>query len=179
MSELPFTPQESEALSYCEDHPPQYESNEPSQDILTSIIESEYTRRIQLQRLDNMANDILRVADKATAETDYPLLVEVTLEMSRLYTDGAQACTELANMYKERTVQNTDIYTAMSRLTVDEFNRTYSSLRRDPIQQMRHEPAQEDTDRDDTCDGDALGTGGNERAADCTCDSSRSSDRLF
>jgi hypothetical protein len=186
MTELFLEGQDSKTVPYCHDRPPQYDSCQPSQDLLTSVIENEHTRRILIQRLDNLRTEFLKLAEKTPAKPDYLLLAELTLEMGRAFTEGTQVATELTNVYKERTVQNTELYTAMSRLTVSEFNRTYASLRRDPNQQMRHVLAQDHKDRGDCYDRDcghnsqrSLGTKQIEGARDCTCDSLCSCDQFF
>ncbi|KAK4861624.1 hypothetical protein LT330_003659 [Penicillium expansum] len=187
MSELSFESQESKTVSYCHDCPPQYDYCQPSQDVLTSVIENEHTRRILCQRLGNMATELLDLGEKKlTDETDYLMITEYLLEMGRLYTEGMQISTELANVYKERTVRNVELYTAMSRLTDSEFNRTYASLKRDPSRQVRHELAQDHKGHADCYDRDcghnsqrSLGTKQMEGARDCTCDFPCSDGRLF
>ncbi|CAI7573555.1 unnamed protein product [Penicillium palitans] len=121
MSELLFESQESKTGADCDDRPPQYDSCEPSQDILTSVIENEHTRRILLQRLDNMGTELVNLAEKKPTDTDYLLLEGLFQEMGRLFTEAARMATELANVYKERIVGNTELYTAMLRLTVSEI----------------------------------------------------------
>ncbi|KAJ5976806.1 hypothetical protein N7501_000148 [Penicillium viridicatum] len=59
MSELLCESQESKTGPGCDDRPPQYDSCQPSQDLLTSVIENEHTRRILLQRLDNLGTELL------------------------------------------------------------------------------------------------------------------------
>ncbi|KAJ5696964.1 hypothetical protein N7536_007376 [Penicillium majusculum] len=155
MSELLFESQESKAGPDCDDRPPQYDSCQPSQDILTSVIENEHTRRILLQRLDNLGTEFLKLAENnKPTETDYLLFAELLLEMGRSFTEAMQVTTQLGNIYKERTVRNTELYIAMSRLTASEFNQTYASLRRDPNQQMRHELDQDHKDGGDCYDRD-------------------------
>ncbi|KAJ5401043.1 hypothetical protein N7465_011532 [Penicillium sp. CMV-2018d] len=139
MSELLCESQESKTGPGCDDRPPQYDSCQPSQDLLTSVIENEHTRRILLQRLDNLGTEILNLTDKNPTDTDYLLLDELFQGMARLCAEGMYTATELANVYKERIVGNTELYTAMVRLTASEFDQTYASLRRDPNRQMRHE----------------------------------------
>jgi hypothetical protein len=96
-----------------------------------------------------------------------------------------QISTELADVYKERTVRNTELYTAMERLTDSEFNRTYASLGRDANRPMRHELAKSHEDRGDRyrdCGYNSQRSlvekqiGG---AGDSTCDSPCSRDRFF
>lgn len=77
---------------------------------------------------------------------NYHLSSEVCLELSGYFAEGSQISAKLANIMKERTVETTELYTAMSRLTVSEFNRTYASFKRDTTRQIQHELAQ-DTER--------------------------------
>lgn len=186
MSELYFDGQESKIVPYYHDRPPQYDSCQPSQDILTSVIENEHTRRILVQRLDNLGKEFLNLAEKKPTETDYLLLAELTLEMGQLFTEGMQITTKLANIYKERTVENTELYTAISRLSVSEFNRTNASFRRDPNQQMRYELAQDRKGSGDSYDRDCrynpqrfLGAKQIEGTRDCSCDSPCPCDQFF
>ncbi|CAI7665415.1 unnamed protein product [Penicillium glandicola] len=135
--------QESKTVPCCHDLPPKYDSCQPSQDVLTSVIENEHTRRILLQRLDKVGTDFLKFGEKKPTESDDLLFAEYILEAGQLFKEGMNMSTELANVYKERSAQNTELCTAMSRLTDSEFNRTYASLRRDPNRQMRHKMAQD------------------------------------
>lgn len=140
MSELLFESQESKTGPDCDNRPPQYDPYQPSQDILTSVIENEHTRRILHQRIDNLGTEIINLTEeKKPTDTDYVLLEEVSQELSRKFTEVAHITAELANVYKERVAGNTELYTAMLRLTVSEFDQTYASLRRDPNRQMQHE----------------------------------------
>lgn len=86
-----------------------------------------------------MGTELVNLAEKKPTDTDYLLLEGLFQEMGRLFTEAARMATELANVYKERIVGNTELYTAMLRLTVSEFDQTYASLRRDPNRQMQHE----------------------------------------
>ncbi|KAJ5478446.1 hypothetical protein N7530_003955 [Penicillium desertorum] len=183
MSE-PFESQQSKTVPYCNDRPPQYDPCQPSQDVLTSVIENEHTRRILGQRLKELERKLLNLSERNPIETDDLQDANFYLELGQLCTEGVQISTELANVYKERTIRNTELYTAMFRLTDSEFNRTYVSLGRDANQQMRHQLAQNHEDRGD-CYRDC---GYNsqrsvkkqiEGAGDCTCDSPCSRDRFF
>ncbi|CRL23389.1 unnamed protein product [Penicillium camemberti] len=149
MSELLFKSQESKTGPDYDDRPPQYDLCQLSQDVLTSVIENEHTRRILLQRLDDLGTEFLNLSENKPTETDYLLLAELLLDMGRSYTEAMQVATQLGNIYKERTVRNTELYIAMSRLTASEFNQTYASLRRNPNRQMRHELAHDHKDRGD------------------------------
>ncbi|KAJ6132589.1 hypothetical protein N7471_007804 [Penicillium samsonianum] len=186
MSELFSESQESKTVPYCHDRPPEYESSQASQDVLTSVIENEHTRRMLAQGLENFGTECLTLAEKIPTDTDYHLLAELCSEMGRFCAEAMHTATELANIYKERTVQNTELYTAMSRLTDSEFNRTYASLRPDPNPQVQHELAKDYKDRSDCYERDCgynshpyLETKQTEIAGDCTCDSPCSCDRIF
>lgn len=124
--------QESKKVPYCHDHPPQYDSCQPSPDLLTSVIENEHDVRMLAQRLDILCNEFYSFAKNTPSQTDYPRIAEFCLEISRLFAEGVPIGTELANLFKECTDPNTELYIAMSRLTQSEFDRTYASLRRDP-----------------------------------------------
>ncbi|KGO72750.1 hypothetical protein PITC_057260 [Penicillium italicum] len=193
MSELSFESQESKTAPSCHDRPPQYDSCHPSQDVLTSVIENEHTRRMLLQRVDELNTEVLDFTDnkEPTDETDYHMVAEYALGMARLCGELVQVSTELANIYKERTVRNTELYIAMSRLTVCEltvceFNRTYASSRQGSNRQVRHEPAQDHDSRADCYNRDcgdncqrSLRTKQIEGDRHCTCDSPCSCDRFF
>lgn len=104
------------------------------------LFENEHTRRILHQRIDNLGTEIINLTEeKKPTDTDYVLFEEVSQELSRKFTEVAHIIAELANVYKERVAGNTELYTAMLRLTVSEFDQTYASLRRDPNRQMQHE----------------------------------------
>lgn len=131
---------------------PQYDSCQPNQDLLTSVIENEHTFRVVYQRLDDL-NRTMEKFEKNTprsANGNYVLSSKLFLELSGFFLEGFQITTELANITKERTIQNTQLYTAMSRLTVSEFNSTYASLKRGQNQQIRHELAEESERVEDT-----------------------------
>ncbi|KAJ6189034.1 hypothetical protein N7519_003942 [Penicillium mononematosum] len=185
MSEL-FESQEPKTVPCCDDPPPQYDPCQPSQDVLTSVIENEHTRRILAQRFIKWGTELYNLGKKNPTDTDYLMLAELFQELGQLCAEGVQVATELGNIYKERTVRNTGLYTAMERLTDSEFNRTYASLgREDANQQMRHQLARDHEDHGD-CYRDCgynsqrpLGTKQIQGAGDCTCDSPCSSDRFF
>ncbi|KAJ6002564.1 hypothetical protein N7451_005111 [Penicillium sp. IBT 35674x] len=136
MSGLFFEGQDSETVCYDHDRPPQYDAGQPSQDILTCVLENEHTHRKLVQRLydlEKQAEIFVKNMPKS-ARPNYLLYSEKCLEL------------ELADILKKRTVETTELYTAMSRLTVSEFNRTYASYKRDPNRQIQHELVQ-DTER--------------------------------
>lgn len=134
MSELSSEGKESKTLRSYHDQPPQYDSDQPSQDILICVIENEHTYRTLLQRLDDLEEEWLEFTNymSKVADCNYLLASEKILELAGVFKEMAQVVTELANICKERTTQITELYIAMSRLTDSEFNRTYDSLKRDP-----------------------------------------------
>ncbi|KAJ5258901.1 hypothetical protein N7524_010457 [Penicillium chrysogenum] len=158
MSEL-FESQQSKTVPYCNDRPPQYDPCQPSQDVLTSVIENEHTRRILVQRVDEWNRKALSLSDITPIGPGYFQAANFCLEM------------KLANVYKERTVRNIELYTAMEGLTESEFNRTYASLGRDANQQMRHQLAQDYEDHGDCSREGGYNSKQIEPARDCTCDS--------
>ncbi|KAJ5584428.1 uncharacterized protein N7459_004228 [Penicillium hispanicum] len=166
------------------DPPPGYNSCQPSQDILASVVENEHARRKLNRRLIGMATELIDLTADEPDQNDYPLLAELVRDMGQLFTEGAQLTMELANVYKERPIQNTELHIAMSRLTESEFDQAYASLRRDPNQQMQHKLAQDHKgdcyDKDQEYNSQrSLGTKQAEEAGDCTRDSPCSCDQFF
>ncbi|KXG48147.1 uncharacterized protein PGRI_020170 [Penicillium griseofulvum] len=151
MSELFFEDQESKTVPYYHDRPPQYDSCQSSQDVLTTVIENERTCRILIQRLNSLGTEMADVAENSDKPTDsdHLLRAELLLEMSRLFAEGSHISRELADIYKERPGPNSELYVAMSRLTFSEFDRTYASLRRNANRQIQDELGQDHTDRTD------------------------------
>lgn len=136
------------AVPCCHDHPPQYDSCQRSQDLLTSIIENEYTIRKSTQRIDELDIEIVNTLEelKKKSPLEYPdwnLTTEFYEELGRSCTEMLQIIAGLVNICKERTIHNIDLYKAISKLTDDEFKRTYDSLKRGPNQQIRHELGQD------------------------------------
>ncbi|KAJ5800540.1 uncharacterized protein N7518_002608 [Penicillium psychrosexuale] len=151
MSDLSLQGQELKKVPY-HDHPPQYDSYQP--DLLTSVIENEYNVKILIERLGKLYKELTFFADNIPDQPSHPQTAELSLGMARLFTEGTAIGTELANLYKERTDQNTELYIAISRLTRSEFDRAYASLRRDPNRQMRDKLAQDPNNPGDFIDTD-------------------------
>lgn len=148
MSEPSVQGQESKAVPCCHDRPPQYDSSQPSQDLLTSIIENEYTGRNLIQRIDELDKEVANLFEehmknlknKNPMETpDYNRSAEFFQKMGQKCAEMTQVCTGMENIFKERVAGNTYLYTAMSKLTDYEFKRTYDSLKRDSNREMRNE----------------------------------------
>ncbi len=140
--------QESKTVSHCHDHPPQYNTCQPSEDILTSVIMDVRTRRNIRIRLDDigveMLNKILKMEKgELQGSPDYIFVGDFYQDMGRLATEMGQLLTELANITNERAAKHTDLYCVMSRLSQDEFNRIYDSSTRDLNQRMQHGLAQD------------------------------------
>lgn len=139
MSEISFESQESKTAPDCHERPPQYNSCQPSQDILGSVIENEHAFRVLKPRILEF-DDPIEILE--AAETNYLGQADAFLEFSAFLEKGLHLCTDLSKVLRERAVQNTELYTAMSRLTESEFNRTYASFKRGISQQLvQHEPA--------------------------------------
>ncbi|KAJ5159557.1 uncharacterized protein N7482_006561 [Penicillium canariense] len=186
MSEVFSEGQESKTVPSCHDRPPQYDSGQPSQDLLTSLIENEHARRTLTQqgihitdKFDNWADEI----DKKPTHTDCLFVAELFLEIGQLFTELGHISTETANLYKERAVQNTKLYTTMGRLTDSEFDQMYASLKRDPSRQMRHKLAQDRCDcYDRDCGSNSQRYSGSKQidgTGDSTFDSPCSHDQFF
>lgn len=186
MFELLSEGQESDTVS-CHDRPPQYDSCEQSKDLLTSVIENEHSCRRLFQQLNNLEAESEDLAAKIpNNNSSYLTVIKYLLELVRLSKDFTQTATELANAFKERAIQNTDLYIAMSRLSDSEFDRTYTSLKRDVTRNIRHELAQDHKDRGDGYQGGcgyndqpSLGTKKTERAGNYACDPPSSYGSLF
>ncbi|KAJ5436235.1 hypothetical protein N7445_007120 [Penicillium cf. griseofulvum] len=147
MSELLIGSQELKPVSDC--HPsPQYHLCEPSSDILTSVIENERTRRLALQQLTKIEAELGNLTENLPMnDDDLPLVIKFLEKLFRLLNEQAQVVTELSNALKER-IESPEVYIAMERLSVSEFNRAYASLKQNPNRQMRRELAQNSQDRD-------------------------------
>lgn len=63
MSELAVEGQVSKTAPYCHDLPPQYDSSQPSQDLLTSVIENVQTARKLLQWVDDLDKEVVNIGE--------------------------------------------------------------------------------------------------------------------
>ena len=64
MSVLSIEGQESKTASHCHDYPPQYNTCQPSEDILTSVLKVVRTRRNRRIRLDDIGAEMLNKIQK-------------------------------------------------------------------------------------------------------------------
>ncbi|CAI7634582.1 unnamed protein product [Penicillium glandicola] len=160
--------QESKKVPCCHDQPPQYDSYQPTPDLLTSVIENEHDMRISVQRLRN----------NTLSPTDYPLIGEAYLNLSRLFAEAAPISAEIGNLSKERTDQNTELHIAISRLTQSEFDRTYVSLRRDPNRQTRHKLAQDHNNCAELINRDYISTCSCDRSSELSAKGDKLNDKL-
>jgi hypothetical protein len=142
MSKHFFKSQKWSTVPY-HDPPPQYDSCQPSQDLLTCVIENEHIYRALHQQLDDLNKNMEKFNKTIPKSANYILSSELLSELAEFFTEGSLITTELAKVIRERTFQNTNLYTAMSRLTISEFNRTYASLKRGPNRQIRFKLAEE------------------------------------
>lgn len=150
MSVLSIRGQESKTVSYCDDRPPQYDTCQPSEDMLTSVLKNERTfRNIRIRLNDigaEMLNKIQKMEERELPDSpDYIFAAEFFQDIGQLATEMGQSLTELANIAKERAVKHTDLCTVMARLSENEFNRIYDSLKRDLNQRMQRGLAQDRT----------------------------------
>lgn len=86
----------------CYDFPPQYDSSQPSQDLLTSVIENVQTARKLLQRVDDLDKEVVDIAEnfKNNPMRDWNLIVEFYYELGQKGTEMTQLCTGLAKNAK-------------------------------------------------------------------------------
>ncbi|KAJ5545238.1 hypothetical protein N7535_006379 [Penicillium sp. DV-2018c] len=147
MSEL-LGSQESKPVSDC--HPsPQCHLCEPSPDVLTSVMENERTWRLAEEQCEELVSELENFAkNHPNDDDDVPLMIDHLEEFSSLLKEQMRLVTEFSNVLKER-LETPEIYIAMERLSDDEFNRAYASLKQKPNRQMRRELAQNSQDRDD------------------------------
>lgn len=176
--------QASKTAPCYDDSPPQYELSQLSHDVLTSVIENERTRRSLLRHLDDTATRMLDMAEnEKPAKGDYIQSEEFILEIGRACAEITHVSFELANTFKERTVQYTDIYATISKLTDSELDRTYTSSTRDANQHelpQDHERGGECQDRDSRHNSHHSSTMKHrEQFSECTSNSPCSCDRFF
>ncbi|OOQ91100.1 hypothetical protein PEBR_02503 [Penicillium brasilianum] len=127
--------QESKTVSYYCDHPPQYNTSQPSEDILTSILENERTCRNIRLRLNEIGAEMFDKMERkeerqSLRSIGYISAAEFYQDIGRLATEMGQSLAKLANIAKERAVKNSDLCTVISKLSRNEFNRIYDSSKR-------------------------------------------------
>ncbi|KAJ5369726.1 uncharacterized protein N7496_005818 [Penicillium cataractarum] len=130
----------SQAAPGYHDPPPPYYSAQPSQDTLAWIMENEHTRRVLLQRLDDMDEEFdIFCAEQRPTGVDYLQVAERCQEGGRILIEQGLIATDLAKVMRERANREwNDLYIALSKLTDSEFNQTYASFKQDPNQQIQH-----------------------------------------
>jgi hypothetical protein len=94
--------------------------------------------------MEGLATDVYNLAEKIEKKQpretpDYNFDIEICQRFGRKCTEMTQVIAGMENVWKERAVHNTDLYKALSKLTDDEFKRTYDSLKRDPNRRMCNE----------------------------------------
>ncbi|KAJ5900912.1 uncharacterized protein N7473_004982 [Penicillium subrubescens] len=166
----------------CHDLSPQDDSSQPSQGLLTSVIENEQAIRKQFQRMDDLDKEMTKMVENldnkhfSIENPDWNFFAEYFQEC----VPGWQI------FFKDRTVHNTTkLYKVLSELDDSELQRAYDSLKRHSTWQMRHELAQNHERSRELQDRDSVGnsqtsstTKQGERACDCLPGSSCSCDRL-
>ncbi|KAJ5460002.1 uncharacterized protein N7458_001554 [Penicillium daleae] len=183
--------QASKTVPCYDDSPPQYDLSQLSHDVLTSVIENEHTCRSLIRRIDDIRTGILDIIEneikKIEAGKDYIQMEEFHLKMGRVCAEASHLYFELANAYKERTFQDTDIDAAISKLSDSELDRAYASAKRDPSRQMQHEVLPKEHERGGECqDRDSRHNSHHfstmkhrEQFSECTSNSPCSCDRFF
>ncbi|KAJ5454415.1 uncharacterized protein N7458_005371 [Penicillium daleae] len=144
MSEISVDGQESKAVPWYHDQLPQYCSNQPSQDLLASIIETEHTRRILDQRIEDIFEETEDLIERAPTDESSRLASAKWLQKSgQKFKDIGQMMIESAVIHEKWAGENGGIYIALSKLTESEFNQTYSSLKRCANQQSLYAPVED------------------------------------
>ena len=125
---------EPKSASCDYDQPPQYDSCQQRPDLLTSVVENEMAYRENTRNLTEWHKHLIDWSHKSPD----PGLKESELrEMAGILRKVEQSLQERADLLKERSNENSGLYTAMSSLSPDEFERTYASVKRDGFQQAR------------------------------------------
>jgi hypothetical protein len=83
MSERSVDGQESEAVPCYHDQSPQYYPSQPSQDLLTSIIETEHIRRILKQRQKDVNEEVEKLRRKMSTNSSYLMKGECCQEIGQ------------------------------------------------------------------------------------------------
>ncbi|KAJ5359601.1 uncharacterized protein N7496_012014 [Penicillium cataractarum] len=143
MSDLSLEGQESKEVLCNHDQPPHYCPSQPSQDLLTFIIETEHTGRILLQRLLHINNEVEKLLEKQPRDESSSLVkAKWSRELGSKCIESGQISIDLADVFETRAGENSGLYIALSKLTESEFNQTYASLKRDNAnRQIQHTPA--------------------------------------
>lgn len=140
----------SKTVSYY-DHPLQYDACQPSEDILTSVLENEKNcrnKRIHLNDISaEMLNKIQKMEKKKlTGSLGYISIAEFYQDIGRSATEIGRLFAELEGITRERAMKHTELYIVMSKLSGNQFNRLYDSSNRDVNQRMQHGLAQDHVD---------------------------------
>lgn len=141
MSEPPTQGSGSQPVPQCHEQPPEYYPAQPSQDTLASIIENEHALRTLQQKLDEMLDE---GADSEGPEEiptglDFLQKAELSQVFGEMSIEEGQTFSEMAKVLRERANQKWNgLYNALAKLTDDEFNEAYASLKQNPTQQIQH-----------------------------------------
>jgi hypothetical protein len=112
MSELAVEGQVAKTAPCCHDLPPQYDSSQPRQDLLTSVIENDQGVRKLFQRMYDLDKEMTKMVENldnkhfSIENPDWNFLAEYFQESGRKTTEMAQMGTMVANLFKDRTVHN-------------------------------------------------------------------------
>ncbi|KAJ5345237.1 hypothetical protein N7452_003241 [Penicillium brevicompactum] len=141
---------EPKSASCDYDQPPQYDSCQQRPDLLTSVVENEMAYRENTRNLTEWNKHLIDWSNNAQQmkrgdahrhnkrkSPDPDLAGSELREMAGILRKVEQSLQERADLLKERSNENSGLYTAMSSLSPDEFERTYSSVKRDGFQQAR------------------------------------------
>lgn len=77
MSEMIVEGKESKTAPCCYERPPHYDSSQPSQDLLTSVIENVQTARKLFRRMDDLDKEVANIAENLEKESLWKIQVEI------------------------------------------------------------------------------------------------------
>lgn len=141
----PVENDESNTIQCDHDNPPQYDSCQQGPDLLTSAIENEMAFRRYGPKLVEFHKDFKRLAKEVRGwnfgEGGRGSIWRLfgrkrrfekhhLIKMTEMSTKAISMIQELTDLVKERSTQNLDLYAAIAKLSGDELDRTYASIKR-------------------------------------------------
>ncbi|KAJ6032606.1 hypothetical protein N7540_003338 [Penicillium herquei] len=138
----------SSSSTYSDGRSPQANTPKPRQpeDTLISVFENCIATEKWKEEKDKLFReeiaDLFSKLESATEEetTDLPLLFKTFLGMSQAWTTGAQLFERGAHLVQERmNSQYPELYTAILKLSADDFYRIYTSMKRNVVSQVKNE----------------------------------------
>lgn len=137
MSEPHLEDEASKSPPKYHDLHPQYNSYQPSSDRLTHIIENLYENRKLEERYALFQDDVRSWSKKPPGQNWSSSDRAGHFENgSLIMADAASIFKNKAILYRQRKVQDHELYGALSKLSKSEFDRIYASLERDGNRHM-------------------------------------------